>query len=31
MVDAALRCPQCQRQMEKGYIAELYYGPGSNA
>ena len=26
MVDAAPRCPKCQRTMEKGYVAELTYG-----
>ena len=26
MADAALRCPKCQRPMEKGYVAELTYG-----
>ena len=25
MDDAALRCPKCQRPMEKGYVADLTY------
>ena len=26
MLDRALRCPKCQRPMEKGYVADSTYG-----